>query len=244
MFELSTGNWLLACCAAFMVGFSKTGITGTGMIVIPVMAGIFPAKDSVGILLPLLCVGDLFAVIWYKRYARWPLLLPLIPWVLLGVIVAYLIAGKISSELLRPVIGLIVITVLGLALWRERKERSVPLVRWPIAGAVGISAGITTMLANAAGPIMAIYLLMMRLPMREFIGTGAWYFFLINLFKIPLMVDLGTIHSASLAFDLKMTPLVILGALTGRKLVGVIPEKIFKRCIQVVTFAAALKLLF
>ena len=135
--------------------------------------------------------------------------------------------------------------MLALNLWRNRKDEilEVPSGKW-FPAAMGLSAGITTMMANAAGPIMAIYLLAMRLPKNAFIGTGAWYFLLVNCFKVPFSATLGLITWESLRLNLMLAPLIILGSFLGIRLAHYLPEKIFAALIQILAAAGALRLLF
>jgi len=109
---------------------------------------------------------------------------------------------------------------------------------------MGFAAGFTTMMANAAGPVMVIYLLAMRLPKIEFIGTSAWFFFVITWLKVPFSVTLGLISWESLKLNLMMLPLIAVGAVGGILFVHRIPQKTFNAVVEILTIAAAIKLLF
>ena len=108
----------------------------------------------------------------------------------------------------------------------------------------GVLAGFTTLVANAAGPLMIIYLLSMRLPKLEYMGTGAYFFLLINLFKVPFMVNLGLIDARSFTGNLVLLPAVIVGALAGRVILRRIDQKLFENLALGLSAAAGLKLLF
>ena len=246
MFDLTWTGWLIATLSAMMIGVSKTGVPGVGILAIPMFAAILPARASTGALLPILIAGDIIAVSWYRRNAVWPHLLRILPWTITGVVAGYFVMGYINDRQLRPIIGLIVLGMLGLNAWRNRRpdaETHIPS-NIGFAAFMGLMAGLTTMMANAAGPIMAIYLLAMRLPKTEFLGTGAWYFLLVNLFKVPFSAHLGLIHEGSLHFNLVLLPAVAIGAGIGILVARRLPEKIFNQLVQILAAAAAIRLLW
>ena len=109
---------------------------------------------------------------------------------------------------------------------------------------MGFLAGVTTMLANAAGPIMAIYLLAMRLDKKEFLGTIAWYFFIVNLVKVPFMVNVGIMNSQTLLTNLALLPGIIVGGVLGIGLAERIPTKTFNRVMSVLAAVVAILLIF
>jgi len=228
-----------------MIGFSKTGLPGMGILAIPLMAWVLPARASTGVVLPMLIFADFFAVGYYRRFAVWSKLVRLLPWAAVGVFLGYLALGRVNDQQLKPIIGGIVLVMLALNFWRNygKEDRPVPAWWW-FAALFGLLAGVTTMMANAAGPVMVLYLLAMRLSKNEFIGTGAWYFLLVNWFKVPFSAHLGLINNQSLHFNLVLFPLVAFGALGGIKLLKRIPEKIFNHIVQGLEALAAIGLLF
>jgi uncharacterized membrane protein YfcA len=238
-------GWLIASFTSLFIGISKTGIPGLGIIAVPLLAEIMPARASTGFLLPMLICADLFAITYYRRHAIWRHLLRLIPWAVVGIVAGFFALRRISDNQLKPVIGVIVIAMLALHLWRERKagKRLTVPRGWWFAASMGLLAGLSTMMANAAGPIMAIYLLAMRLPKHQYLGTGAWYFFIVNLLKIPFSASLGLITWTSLKTNLLLFPLIAFGAVVGIRLLKIIPQKLFIRLIQGLTAAGAVKLL-
>lgn len=251
--DLTIYHWLLLNISAIVIGFAKTGIAGIAILAVPIFAEIFPAEQSAGILLPLLCFGDIMAVAYYRRHADWQKIMTLIPWVAVGVTSAtlvYFFASRDGSFLqlflkdyMKPIIGLVVVIVLGLSLWREKHQQV--STSTAVAVSTGVAAGFTSMLANAAGPIMNIYFLAMKLPKQVFIGTAAWFFLIINYTKLPLMaVSAGSISSASLKMNIMLIPAIIIGGFLGVKVLKYIPEASFKRVIQVLIFAACLNLIF
>ena len=231
--------------SAFLIGLSKTGLPGIGILAVVAVAAVIPARASTGLILPMLIVADIFAVSHYHRHTAWKHLVRLLPCVVAGVVLGYLAMGRLSDDQVRRLIGGIVLGLLALNAWRTRTrsdDTAVPTAWWFPAG-MGLLAGITTMLANAAGPIMIVYLLAMRLPKEEFVGTGAWYFLMVNCFKVPFSAHLGLITPASLNFNLVLLPLVIGGALAGIAVVKRLPEKQFNAIIQVLALAGAIFLL-
>ena len=245
MTDLSWCGWAILAGSAFLIGLAKTGLPGVGILAIIGAAAVIPARLSTGLILPMLIVGDIFAVSYYHRHAVWKHLIRLIPYAVAGVIVGYLAMGRVDDAQLRRIIGGIVLALLGMNYWRNRclpDDAAVPTAWW-FPAILGLMAGFTTMMANAAGPIMIIYLLAMRLPKQEFIGTGAWYFLLVNCFKVPFSAQLGLITWASLRFNLLLAPMIIVGAMAGIFVVKRIPEKAFNLIVQWLAVAGAVKLL-
>ena len=246
MQELATGQWWALAGGALIIGLSKTGLPGAGILAIPLLAHAFPARASTGLVLPMLVAADLVAVVYYRRKAVWSHLIRLVPWAVVGIVLGYAALGRLNDEGLMPLIGIIVLAMLGINLWRRRRtdSNSAGPSSWWFAAAIGLLAGVSTMLANAAGPIMVVYLTAMRLPKTAFVGTGAWYFFLLNWFKVPFSVRLGLITRESLALNALMLPLIVLGALIGIFLLRRIPQKSFLAVVEILAAIAALRLVF
>ena len=246
MHELSVVSWVVAALSAMMIGVSKTGLPGVGILAITWMATVIPARASTGLILPMLIAGDVIAVALYRRHAVWSHLLKFLPCAAAGVLIGWKALAHVNDRQLRPIIGGIILAMLALNYWRQRLSGDdAPIPRgWWFAVAMGLFAGITTMMANAAGPIMIIYLLAMRLPKVEFIGTSAWYFLLVNLFKVPLSANLGLITLESLRFNLMLLPALAVGGLLGVRLARRIPEKAFNAVVEVLAVIGAAMLLW
>ncbi|MHC4644260.1 MAG: sulfite exporter TauE/SafE family protein [Planctomycetota bacterium] len=246
MFELDAAGWLVVSLCAVMVGIAKTAIPGVTILAVPLMASVLPARSSVGILLGMLILGDLFAAFYYRRHAQWGHVLRLLAPTFAGIVAGYFALGRVTNEQLKPIIGAIVLGMLVVNYWRTRAagdDAPVPK-QWWFAVALGFLAGVTTMMANAAGPITVIYLLAMRLPKVEFVGTGAWYFFVTNWVKAPFSASLGLMTLQSVRLDLMMLPLIAVGAAAGVFVLKRIPQSVFTTIVQVLAAAAAIKLLF
>jgi hypothetical protein len=228
--------WVFAFLGALMVGVSKAGITGLSILSIALFTQVFPSsKQASGLVLPLLIFGDFVAVFSYRKHTQWRFLWRLFPWTALGVVLGYFTLGRISDHNARTLIGWIILSLAALSFWRRfataaNDERG-SSVHWSIAALIGVASGFITLVANAAGPLMAIYLVAMRLPKMEYVGTAAVFFMLLNLFKVPFMVDLGLITAQSFGFNLILAPAVVLGALAGRWLLIHINQKLFEQLV-------------
>jgi uncharacterized protein len=236
---LEPWQWALGLLCACMNGVAKTGVPGLGILVVPLMLFVVPDPLlSPGVVLPLLCLADLFAVLYYRRLAQWDRVIRLVPWVAIGL--GFGMLGlwavkhfEIGETLLTKVIGAIVLVMIVMQLLRKKTAPDAPAVAAsPVkAACFGIATGFATYLANAAGPVMNLYLLSMALPKSEFMGTGAWFFFVINLVKVPQYASQGRITEDTLWIDLWLAPAVIVGALLGRWLFTRIPQALFEKII-------------
>lgn len=245
--HLTLFQWLVLGFGAAMVGISKTGIAGLGIVAVAIFAVALPAKVSVGVVLPILICGDVVAVSTYRRNAVWSHLIKLAPWAAVGVILGYFALGRVNNHQVSVMIGAILLALVALQMIRRKggTGSDQDLHKHPLVSVLtGILAGFTTMVANAAGPIMVLYLLATGLPKLEFIGTGAWFFFSLNLFKVPFSIGRGMINPHSFMLDLCLVPLCILGGYVGRKILRHIQQEQFEMVAIVLTVCAALKLLF
>lgn len=239
-------DYLLGATAAMFVGLSKTGIPGLGIPAVVLMAEAYAqnAKLSVGALLPILLCGDLFALAYFRRHAQWDRLWRLFPFVLAGMVPGAVFLAWVEGNQLRPVLGGLVLGLLAVDLVRRRWGRTLAGdgPGWFTAGS-GLLAGFGTTVGNAAGPVMSIYLVGRGLPKEQFIGTFAWFFFLINAAKVPLYFGLGVITPDTLRFDLVVVPTVALGALLGVMVLRRIPQGIFNTLVLSLAAVAALRLM-
>jgi len=231
--HLEPWQWMLGALCAFNVGIAKTGVPGLGILIVPlIVLTVGNAKSSAAWLLPVLCTADVFAVVYWRRHAAAGRLFSLAPWALAGM-AGGAVALSLDERVLRPMVGGIIFLML-IAYLIRRYSRN-PSAITPHPALYGVTAGFATTVANAAGPVMNLYLLSKRLPKEEFIATGAWFFFIINLTKIPIYAWHGMFSRQSLIFDLLMVPAVFAGAISGRKLVDHIPMKLFEWLVVVLT---------
>ncbi len=244
--DLEPIAWLVIGLCAFLVGAAKTGIPGIGILPALLMAQVLPAQESTGMLLGILILGDLFGAGYHRHNAQWSHMPRLLPAAFAGIVTGHQIMERISDAQLRPIIGVIVLIMLGLNYWRTRSQGEdlhVP-TQWWFAAGLGFTAGLTSMMANAAGPIMIIYFVAMRLPKIAFVGTTAWFFFVVNWLKVPFSANLDLMNAATVKLNLMMIPAIALGAVAGVFVLKRIPQKAFSAVVQVLAVAGAVKLLF
>lgn len=244
---LTSWQWAILAVGAFFTGLSKTGISGVAVLTVALFANALPARESTGALLPLLVCGDIFGVAFFRKHASWPHLWKLCPWVAMGIGIGYLAMNHISNFQVQRMIGVILLAIVGLSLWRqmrpEQANSAVPHTWW-FAALTGLLAGFTTMVANAAGPVMILYFLAVGLPKLVFVGTGAWFFLLVNAFKLPFSAHLGLITSRSLLMDAILVLPMIPGALLGPVILRRLNQKAFELMVLILTALATLRLLF
>lgn len=241
----SSADWVIFFMAALFIGMSKTGIQGVSLISIPLMAMVFGAKPSTGVILPILCFADLIAILYYRRVAEWKYIIKLIPAALVGFGIALLADKVIPPEEFKRLMGGCLLIVLIFMLWSEwRGKESTIVTKWWYAPLFGVLGGFTTMIGNAAGPVLAIYFLSLKLPKYSFVGTNAWFFLVINWLKLPLQAFVWeNISTTTLLLDLYAIPLVIIGAILGILLIKKLPEKGFRYFTTAMTFIAVIMLL-
>jgi hypothetical protein len=240
----SAFSWVLAACSALLVGVSKTGVPGLGILMVPLMAMVFPAKLSVGALLPMLLTGDVFAVAYYRQHAQWRRLLELFPCVLVGIGIGTFVLSRTDSAQLKPFLGYFVLALLALELARKRFGWTTVPNQWWFVVLMGSLAGFATTVGNLAGPVMNIYLISRGLLKNQFMGTTAWYFLIINACKVPIFWKLDMITADTLHFDLVMVPMIVLGALAGKWALPKIPQIFFNSIVLLLAAIAAFILIF
>lgn len=228
--------FLLVPLGAFLLGIAKSGVKGIAVFIVILFVFAFGAKASTGVLMPLLIGGDIFAIIYYKKHADWKYIFILIPWMILGVILGTYFGNLLDENTFRlGMAGLILLTTLLLLYWERYPLKQVPS-HWSFAGSLGVLAGFTTMIGNLAGAVTNIYFLAMRLPKNVFIGTSAYVFFIINLFKVPFHVYVWeTINLGSFLTSLSYFPFLFLGLFVGVKVVARINDKNYRKLILILT---------
>jgi uncharacterized protein len=236
--------WIVLIGAAFFTGMAKVGIFGLGTLVAPVLATVYGGKVSAGLLLPMLSMADILAVLYYNRHASWNHLWRLFPFAALGVLIAIWVGDIISDNLFKIIMAIFILGSIPVMVIRERLNVKPLQGNWFWGAVFGVGGGFSTMIGNAAGPIMSLYLLAMQLPKNVLIGTGAWFFLIINLFKIPFHIFVwGTITVESFKLNLMMFPVILAGGILGITLVKHIPERPFRWLIIVMTTIASANLI-
>ncbi len=243
-FTFTTNQLVLFLLVAVFIGMSKTGIHGAGMMAVPLLAMVFGGQLSSGILLPILCMADVMGVWYYHRHASWYHLKKLFPWAALGTVLGTVVGGVIDDYTFRLVMGAIILVSVVIMIWLEREQRrEVPDYRW-FASLTGVAAGFTSMIGNLATSVVAIYLLSMRMPKNAFIGTTAWFFLVLNWFKVPFHVlSWKTITWDTLLLDLSALPFIGLGAFLGVVIVKRIQDRAYRWFIIAMTVVASVFML-
>lgn len=244
--ELSSMEWTLVLLAAFGLGVSKSGFAGLGLFHVVVFAHLFGAKDSTGYVLPMLLFGDVCAVLSYRQHANWHYIARMSWPTGIGVVAGWALMQRLDDATYKPVIGSIILflaVMQAVRMWRAELFARVPHATW-FCWSLGLLAGFTTMLANGGGLIIALYLVAVALPKLELVGTAAWFFLLLNSFKIPFSASLGLITWRSLTLNAVLTPLILVGLLSGRWLIHRVPQRLFDSLVLAFSAAAALRLIW
>lgn len=243
---VTTAGWVLLSLGAVLVGFSKTAIGGFAMLSVAMYAAVLPARESTAALLLLLIVGDVVAVRIYRQHAQWATLVRLAPAVAVGVLAGAVFMYFASNDQMRRTIGVIILLLVAIHLWRRWRNRHVDEVVVPHRATTigaGTLAGYTSMVANAGGAVMSIYLLGARLSVLEFLGTSAWFFFAINLFKLPFTAALGLLSTDTFVLLALMAPLVLVGTYLGRRAIKHINRDQFEVIVLLLVTVGAINLL-
>jgi uncharacterized membrane protein YfcA len=242
---LSIGTWTLLAIAAFGIGITKSGFSGVSLVHVLIFAYVFGAKASTGIVLPMLIAGDTMAMLMFGQHADWRYVRKMFPPAIVGVLAAWLLMDVMSESYYRPTIGCIILglAVMQLAkMFREAWFTHIPHSAW-FAWVMGVLVGITTMLANAAGPVYGLFLIAIGLPKKEFVGTAAWFFLLLNLIKIPFSWNLGLIHTDTLLLNVVMLPGIYIGLVAGSAIANRIGQRDFEAAIIVLAACAGIYML-
>ena len=238
-------QWVILSLTALSIGMSKTGVQGVMLLPVPYMAMAFGAKESRGVILPMLCMAAIIAVVYYKRIADWKVVVKLLPTAILGFFVAIFVDRLIPTEEFRQLMGWTLVLALAVMIWSEifGKENKW-MKKWWYSAIFGLLGGFTTMIGNAAGPVLSVYLLSMRKDKMEYIGINAWFFLVVNLLKVPLQIFVwDNISWDSFSLNLAMLPIIGIGAWMGVGIVNLFPEKAFRRFIQIVTILSVVMML-
>ncbi len=240
----SVTQWILILLASFIIGMSKAGLKGVDMLSVTLMAFVFGSKSSTGIVLPLLCMADIAAVSYYNRHAQWKHFWKLVPWMIMGILLGVYLGKDMNEAIFRKIMAVIIMITIVIVVYMEyRKSTNVP--QHPLfAATTGLAAGFTTMLGNLAGAFANLYFLAMRMPKNDFIGTAAWIFLFINLFKLPFQIFFWkNINTHSLQTDLVLIPTLAFGFWAGLRIVGKIKDDHYRKLVIALTLIGCVMLL-
>ncbi len=250
LWDISLWGFAALAVAALLVGFSKTAVSGANTVSLAIFAAVLPARASTGVLLPLLIVGDVLAVLTYRRHAHWPTLWRLFPAVAAGVVLGTLFLVWADDGVVRTSIGAILLLMAAVTLWRRRtaEQADDPDGVVTRAGRIkarsyGVLGGFTTMVANAGGPVMSMYLLSAGFRKLGFLGTSAFFFLIVNVSKVPFSAGLGLIDGRSLLLDAALAAFVVPGAFIGKWAVNRINQRLFEQLVIAATVVGAVQLL-
>ncbi len=244
-FDITGLDLGLVLTATLLLGMGKSGIKGLGVIIVTLMALVFGSKASTGILMPMMITADVFAVIYYHRHTQWYFLKKLLPMMVVGVLLGVWWGNDISEAIFKQIMAAIILLTVVVMIWMERTKTFGIPKHWAFASSMGLLSGITSMIGNLAGSFASIYFLAIRLPKNEFIGTAAWLFFIINVFKLPFHILVWkTVNTETLMLNLILSPAIIIGFLLGIQLVKLINNDLYRKLVLLVTAIGALIILF
>lgn len=228
-----------------LMGLAKTGLPGVSIPAVLLMVEAFPndAKASVGAMMPAILLGDVLAVAWFRRHADWSRLWGLVPYVAAGMLLGAWVLSRTTGNELRPILGWLIAAFLIVEVGRQWFAWEKMPGQWWFAASMGLVAGFGTMVGNAAGPVMTIYLISRGMKKQEFIGTAAWFFFIVNLSKLPIMFNLGMLTTDTMGFGLIVACAVPVGSFLGIWLLKIIPQRPFDVLALTLAGLAAVRLI-
>lgn len=245
LFNETVVNCILVAIASFIIGLSKAGVKGVDMMNVTIMAIVFGSKTSTGVVLPLLCVGDVLAVIYYHRHAQWIHFRKLMPWMIVGVLLGVYAGKDLDEEIFRKLMAIIImLTVVAMLILEMHKTVLLPLNKF-FSVTMGLVSGFTTMIGNLAGAFSNIYFLATGLSKNDFIGTAAWIFLVVNYFKLPFQIFFWkNINLSSLRIDLYVLPPLLIGFWAGVKLVAAVKDNSYRKGVIILTLLGAVFIFF
>ncbi len=243
MFDLSF--WAVAVLAVVIVGLSKSGLVGSmGMVAVPLLSFVMPARDATGMMLPVLLCMDAVAIWVYRRDANWRVLAIMLPGAVVGTIIGWLVWSVVTDAEVLLVVGLITLLFMLDALLplRKRLEGMPPSKPW---GAFwGATAGLTSFISHTGGPPFQIYTLPMRMTPVMFSGTTAFFFAIVNAMKLVPFYFLGQLSVSNLELSALLAPLGIVSVFAGVYLVKRISARRFYQLAYILIAILAVKLIY
>jgi uncharacterized membrane protein YfcA len=237
--SLPLWGWLVLALCALLIGFSKTALGGMGLVAVVLTSQVVATKDSTAVVLVMLLVGDLVATWTYRHDVDWRLIGRLMPPVLVGIGAGALFLNWVDGPMLKRTMGVILLVLLVLGLWPDKLAAHRPSVGMAYGGL----AGFTTMVANGGGPPMSLYLLARKYDKLRFLGTTAWFFFAVNLIKVPFSIAGGILRAETALLGAVLAPLVLVGTWVGRLTIKKIDQLTFERLVTVFIAISAVYLL-
>ena len=251
-FELSSYQIMLLALYAFLAGWERAGLRASVMPAVPLLVASMSAVNALGYMVPILIIGDIFSVSYYKKDADKKSIKQLIPFAAAGIIAGMFTGQYISGDAFKKIIAFFIIISLIVNLINTRLNRrcsgekincsSFVMKTGPLFSS---ATGFVSMLGGSGGPVISAYYLITGVKKNSFIGTTAWFFFFVNLMKAPLYIFVWkNITWTSVITDILMLPVLAAGIISGVFIVKRINEKLFKTIIYIVTLLSAVKLFF
>lgn len=223
-------HWAALVLAAVLVGLTKAGLNGGTLIAVPLLAALFGARNSAGILLGFLICADIIALWNYRRDVSFPHLMRVLPAALAGIVLGVVVGSYIPDTVFKGIMAALILLSAGLLALREIQGHAALLPQHPlITIPLGLLSGFSSMVGNAAGSIMGLFLISSGLKKGNIIGTAVWFFFIINLIKLPFHVFVWhTAGTDSLLLAAILLPITFFATLFGIRIVRHIPERPYR----------------
>jgi uncharacterized membrane protein YfcA len=237
--------FLYAIPAVVLIGLAKGGFSGLGALGTPLMAlGMNDPVRGAAILLPILIAQDVVGVSAFRRSWDRSVLVVMVPGAVVGILLGYLLAAKVSANAVMAILGIVTILFGGFRLWVERGGRIAAASNAPdwVGSLFGVATGFTSQIAHAGGPPFQMWVMPKKLPRDTFVGTAAIFFAIINWIKVPAYVALGQFTRTNLLATLLLLPVAVLASAAGVRLVRRVPVERFYTIIYVLMIVAGSKL--
>ena len=238
-------QWTGIFIAAVLIGLSRTAVSGFGMLTIPLLAAMFGGKASTGIILPMLVIADVYAITHFRRDVDRTTMVRLMPWALAGLAIGLFTGKSINDDQFKLVIGLIVLVCIGILIYAEFRGSRIAIPdNLFFSALIGVMLGFASMVGNAAGPILWIFLISREVKKTGFMGTSAWFFFTMNIIKLPLQIFVwDNITVRTVVPAVAVIPVILGAAYAGTWIIRKIKEKPFRYVVLGMTLLAALNLM-
>jgi uncharacterized protein len=237
--------WAIAIAAVFIVGLSKSGLVGSmGMVSVPMLALVMPARDATGMMLPVLLAMDAIAIWIYRKDANWHVLKIMLPGALVGTILGWLLWSVVTDAQVLLAVGIITVLFMLDALLplRKRLSDTPPSRGW---GAFwGGAAGLTSFISHTGGPPFQIYTLPLGMTPTMYSATTAFFFAIVNTSKLVPFYFLGTLSMNNLEIAAALIPFGLVGVGVGVYLVRRISARAFYTMAYVLILLLGIKILY
>lgn len=238
--------WTLAVLATFLVGASKGGLPGVGILGVPILAQVISPVVAAGLLLPLYVISDWYGLWLYrKNYDAWNIKLITCA-ACIGLAIGWATAHYNNDSVVKLIVGLIGIWYTADLVWKSRHKTEVVARPADVPRGLfwGTLAGFTSFVAHAGGVPYQMFVLPQKLDKMTYAGTATITFTIINALKLPPYWMLGQINLGSLETGLYLAPVALIGAWAGFRATKILPEKMFFRCVEIALFLVSLKLIW